>query len=164
LWSFYKKHKDLRVTLLMGKLLVDVAKEHQVDEKPELLQARLKRIIDGMKDARMIQVISTYMCHCMLSAPGTPDAWAKCVRAASDILAMVCFTGQETVPSCLSGIMFSDEDVDGAKERVWKPLLQRKDGGDDCAFEFERVVVDVRPAGRNVPPAAQTVLWSIDPA
>lgn len=143
LWSFYRKHKDLRVTLLMGKLLVDVAKEHQADEKPELLQARLKRIIDGMKDARMIQVISTYMCHCMLSAPGTPDAWAKCVRAASDILAMVCFTGQETVPSCLSGIMFSDEDVDGAKERVWKPLLQRKAGGADCEFEFERVVVDV---------------------
>ena len=31
-------------------------------------------------------------------------------------------------------------------------------------FSPERVVVDVRPAGRNVPPAAQTVLWSIDPA
>ena len=31
-------------------------------------------------------------------------------------------------------------------------------------FSPERVVVDVRPAGRNVPPAAQTVLWSIEPA
>ena len=142
LCSLYTKHKDLRVTLLMGRLLVDIITAPQADEKPQLLQARLTRIIDGMKDARMTKVVSTYMCHCLLSAPGSPDDWGKCVRAASDMLAMVCFTGKETIPSCLSGIMFTKEEVDGAVQHVWKQLLQQK-ASEHAESEFERVVVDV---------------------
>ena len=33
-----------------------------------------------------------------------------------------------------------------------------------AGFSPERVVVEVRPAGRNVPPVTQTLLWSVDPA
>lgn len=33
-----------------------------------------------------------------------------------------------------------------------------------AGFSAERVVVEIRPAGRGVPPVTQTVLWSVEPA